>query len=167
MKRFLLLAYLFLVNYQILGNIKSWIRINQLGYQVKSIKVAVLISKEEFKPKSFSIFSALTDEVVYQSNKIKAFGKFGSFASSFRLNFSDFTKEGAYYLKVGEIKSPTFKISDEVYDGTADFLLRYMRQQRCGYNPLLDDSCHTQDGFIIYHPNLDSTFIDVVGGWHD
>ncbi len=42
-----------------------------------------------------------------------------------------------------------------------------MRQQRCGYNPFLKDSCHTHDGFIIYHPALDSTFINVVGGWHD
>jgi peptidoglycan/xylan/chitin deacetylase (PgdA/CDA1 family) len=42
-----------------------------------------------------------------------------------------------------------------------------MRQQRCGYNPLLRDSCHTQDGYIIYHPTLDSTHIDVHGGWHD
>ena len=64
-------------------------------------------------------------------------------------------------------KISRFRINDDVYNGTADFLLKYMRQQRCGYNPFLKDSCHTQDGFIIYHPELDSTFIDVTGGWHD
>ena len=42
-----------------------------------------------------------------------------------------------------------------------------MRQQRCGYNPFLHDSCHTRDGYIIYHPAADSTHIDVTGGWHD
>jgi len=42
-----------------------------------------------------------------------------------------------------------------------------MRQQRCGYNPFLRDSCHTHDGYIIYHPTMDSSYIDVRGGWHD
>src|SRR3546814_19463799 len=42
-----------------------------------------------------------------------------------------------------------------------------MRQQRCGYNPYLQDSCHVHDGYRIYHPTLDSTHIDVTGGWHD
>jgi len=45
--------------------------------------------------------------------------------------------------------------------------LNYMRQQRSGFNPFLNDSCHTRDGYIIYHPTLDSTHIDVSGGWHD
>ncbi len=40
-------------------------------------------------------------------------------------------------------------------------------RQRLRYNPFLKDSCHTHDGFVIYHPTLDSTFIDVRGGWHD
>ncbi|MEK7250677.1 MAG: glycoside hydrolase family 9 protein, partial [Bacteroidota bacterium] len=62
---------------------------------------------------------------------------------------------------------PNFRINYDVYRGTTDFLLNYMRQQRCGYNPFLKDSCHTRDGYIIYHPALDSAFIDVVGGWHD
>ena len=30
--------------------------------------------------------------------------------------------------------SPRFVIGNRVYDGTADFILRYMRQQRCGFN---------------------------------
>ena len=44
-----------------------------------------------------------------------------------------------------------------------------MRQQRCGYNPFFDDSCHLHDGFIVFHPDpaIDSTHIDVTGGWHD
>jgi endoglucanase len=54
-----------------------------------------------------------------------------------------------------------------VYKGSADFALRYMRQQRCGYNPYLKDSCHTHDGYTMYGPMPDSTYIDVTGGWHD
>ncbi len=42
-----------------------------------------------------------------------------------------------------------------------------MRQQRSKFNPVMKDSCHTQDGFTLYGPMPDSTFIDVAGGWHD
>ena len=44
-----------------------------------------------------------------------------------------------------------------------------MRQQRCGFNPYLRDSCHTKDGYIVWSgdPKQDSTWIDVTGGWHD
>ena len=42
-----------------------------------------------------------------------------------------------------------------------------MRQQRCGFNPWLKDSCHTHDGYVIYGGKDDSLHIDVTGGWHD
>jgi hypothetical protein len=57
-----------------------------------------------------------------------------------------------------------------VYKGAADFCLRYMRQQRSGFNPFLKDSCHMQDGYTLYGDAAglpDSTYIDVSGGWHD
>lgn len=146
---------------------QSWIRVNQIGYKEKSVKIAVFVSKSVINLQEFSINDALTDEAIYISGKIKNTGKYEPFNSTFRLNFTEFNKTGSYYIQTGEIKSPVFRISNNVYDGAADFLLKYMRQQRCGYNPYLKDSCHTHDGFIIYHPDLDSTFIDVVGGWHD
>jgi peptidoglycan/xylan/chitin deacetylase (PgdA/CDA1 family) len=146
---------------------QSGVRINQLGYLPKGIKVAVLLSKDNISPKTFSLHSVLTDEIIFTSRKIIPYGSYGAFKSTFRLNFSEFEKEGAYYIKIESVSSPNFRIASDVYDGAADFLLNYMRQQRCGYNPTLKDSCHTFDGFIIYHPTLDSTHIDVIGGWHD
>ncbi len=146
---------------------QSWIRINQLGYLPHSIKAAVLLSKEDISIKTFQICDVLTDKTIYSSNRVKSYGSYGAFKSAYRLDFSELTKEGAYYIKIDSVSSKGFRIAHDVYDGTADFLLRYMRQQRCGYNPVLRDSCHTSDGFIIYHPTLDSSHIDVVGGWHD
>ena len=70
----------------------------------------------------------------------------------YRLDFSDVEEEGVYYLKVNEILSPRILINTHVYDGTADFALNYMRQQRCGFNPFLNDSCHSDDGYIEFHP---------------
>ncbi|MGB5028854.1 MAG: glycoside hydrolase family 9 protein, partial [Chitinophagaceae bacterium] len=100
----------------------------------------------------------------------KAFGAYGPFKQTYRLNFSHFKKPGRYYLLAGNVKSPEFEIGDDVYKGAADFCLRYMRQQRTGFNPYLKDSCHTHDGYVLYGEKAgikDSTRIDVVGGWHD
>jgi len=145
----------------------SWIRINQLGYTPNSTKVAVLGSKKDISVKSFQIIDVLTDKVISQNKNIQSFNSYACFKKIFRLNFSDFTNVGTYYIKVGEIQSPKFIINNNIYNGTADFLLNYMRQQQCGYNPFLKDSCHTHDGFIVDYPQLDSTHIDVIGGWHD
>jgi endoglucanase len=146
---------------------QSWIRINQLGYVPGSIKVAVFLSKEAIKPKEFEIFESLTDKKVFASKLVRDYGAYGSFQSSMRLDFSSFNVAGSFYLRTASINSPVFRIAENVYEGTADYLLNYMRQQQCGYNPFLRDSCHTHDGYIIYHGKSDSTFLNVVGGWHD
>jgi endoglucanase len=146
---------------------QSWIRINQIGYTPESRKVAVLVSKEHLHITGFQVCRALTDEIVYTSDLVKSFDAWGPFISSFRLDFTSLISSGAYYIVAGGVKSPVFTISGKVYNGSADFLLRYMRQQRCGYNPFLHDSCHTRDGYILYNPPKDSLHINVRGGWHD
>ena len=148
----------------------TWIRINYLGYKPNGVKVAVWCSKEKQSLKSFQLIDASSNKVVLTGNTGKAFGAYGPFVQTYRLNFSTFKKPGRYYLTVGEIKSPEFTIAENVYDGAADFCLRYMRQQRTGFNPFLKDSCHTHDGYVLYGEKAgikDSTHIDVVGGWHD
>jgi endoglucanase len=146
---------------------QAWIRINQMGYIPVSKKVAVMVSKDQMQVKNFVLCDARSDKVVFNSGIIKKLDPWGPFQSSFRLDFSSFAENGTYYILANEIKSPVFNISYKVYDGCADFLLQYMRQQRCGYNPFLHDSCHTRDGYIIYNPAADSAHIDVTGGWHD
>ncbi len=148
----------------------SWIRINQLGYQPGSVKVAVWCSKDSAQVKTFQLVDAATKKFVFNGTTGKAFGTYGPFRQTYRLNFSSFKKPGKYYLQAGGIKSPEFEIGENVYKGAADFCLRYMRQQRSGFNPFLKDSCHTHDGYVLYGEKAgikDSTHIDVVGGWHD
>ncbi|HUH33829.1 MAG TPA: glycoside hydrolase family 9 protein, partial [Daejeonella sp.] len=146
----------------------SWIRVNLMGYTPGGVKVAVLGSKEAgAKSKSFQVVDAATSKVVLNKKAGKNFGEYGPFLSSFRLDFSDISKPGTYYLKLGDVKSPEFKIAADVYSGSADFALRYMRQQRCGYNPYLKTTCHPLDGYIVYGPGDDKAYTDVTGGWHD
>jgi len=147
-----------------------WIRINQLGYQPGGVKVAVWCSKQNLVISSWELVDAASKKIVYSSKPGKAFGVYGPFKQTCRLNFSAYKKSGRYYLQAGGTKSPEFEIGENVYKGAADFCLRYMRQQRSGFNPFLKDSCHTHDGYVLYGEKAgikDSTHIDVTGGWHD
>lgn len=145
----------------------SWIRINLAGYKPQGIKVAVWGAKEKTTIDHFEVVDQTSGKVVYKSNAGKPYGAYGPFQQSYRLDFSGFTKAGTYVLRAGSAVSPEFRIGNDVYEGAADFALKYMRQQRSGYNPFLKDSCHTQDGYTMYGPMPDSTHIDVSGGWHD
>ena len=148
----------------------AWIRINYLGYKPNGLKVAVWCSKQGESLGAFELVDVSTNKIVFTNKAGKAFGVYGPFVQTCRLNFSSFKKPGKYYLQAGGAKSPEFTIADNVYDGTADFCLRYMRQQRTGFNPFLKDSCHTHDGYVLYGQSAgikDSTHVDVVGGWHD
>ncbi|MFI5451549.1 glycoside hydrolase family 9 protein [Pedobacter sp. UC225_61] len=147
----------------------SWVRINLLGYQPKATKVAIWATKANQVPDKFELIDQ-NGKVVYTSTAIKSFGAYGPFTATARLNFSDFKTPGKYFIRIAEIKSPEIIINDEVYRHTADFALRYMRQQRSGFNPYLRDSCHTHDGYVLYGAKAgikDSTHMDASGGWHD
>jgi endoglucanase len=146
----------------------AWIRINLMGYAPEGVKVAVLGAKDSrVRIRKFQLINATTGKAVMTGNTGKNFGAYGPFLHSFRLDFSGFKVPGTYYLLAGTIKSPQFRIASDAYEGSADFALRYMRQQRCGYNPFLKDSCHPLDGFTVYGPMPEGTSIDVTGGWHD
>jgi hypothetical protein len=141
-----------------------------VGYLPVGIKVAVWCSKDSFTVQNWQLVDAQTKKFVYTGKAGKAFGSYGPFKQSYRLNFSAFQKPGKYYLQAGGAKSPVFSIDRDVYRGSADFALRYMRQQRTGFNPFLKDSCHTRDGYTLYAAAAglpDSSFVDVTGGWHD
>jgi len=146
---------------------QSWIRINQLGYLPHSVKVAVLISTDNINIDRFEICDAISGKVVFTGKATACSGAYWGMKSAARLGFTDFIKPGGYYIKTGNITSESFRVNNDVYDGTADYILNYLRQQRCGYNPFLNDSCHTHDGVLVDHPTESGKRVDVVGGWHD
>ncbi len=151
----------------------SWIRVNQIGYLPEATKVAVFMSDETARINGFELVDAFTGEVAFSSSAVRPTGVLGRMKTTCRLDFSGLKTSSAYYIKVlssgGETRSETFPVGAGVYDGAADFVLNYMRQQRCGWNPFFKDSCHRKDGIIVGHPDprKDSTFLDVTGGWHD
>jgi len=151
----------------LIGMADGVIRINQLGYLPQSVKVAVYLSDEDTQFDTFTVYQTLTGEAVFSGKTIKADGTVWGKKSAYRLDFSNLKHIGGFYIQAGNSQSPSFRIHQDVYDGTADYILTYMRQQRCGYNPYLKDSCHLHDGKIVDHPTRSGEVIDATGGWHD
>lgn len=149
------------------GRYEGWVRINQLGYRPDDVKVAVFLGLGGTDLKSFRIIDAATGKVILEKDDAVKTEPMEPFTSCYRLSFTEVNKEGLYRIEAGKAVSPDFRIADDVYAGTADFLLTYMRQQRCGFNPWLNDSCHVHDGYVIYGGEDDSMHIDATGGWHD
>lgn len=162
----LLLPFLFMKK----AEEQSWVRINLLGYQTKGLKTAVWASKEEERISEFRIVDIITGQTIYTGKAGAPMGAYGPFRQTCRLDFSDLDIEGRFVIQAGGAVSPEFTVASGVYKGAADFCLRYMRQQRSGFNPFLKDSCHTHDGYTLYGSDAglkDSTHLNVSGGWHD
>lgn len=162
MKRLLLTVAALLV--ALLSRAEGWVRINQLGYLPQATKVAVYMGSEA--PAQFTLVDAYTGAEVFRADA-RPTGPLGQMAATARLDFSAFQAPGAYRIVAGDGTSETFPIGPQVYEGAADFVLNYMRQQRCGWNPFLKENCHQEDAIIIYHPTKSGQHLDVRGGWHD
>ena len=91
---------------------------------------------------------------------------FGPCVQTYRLDFSAVRTEGDYLIAVRGAASPVVHIRRAAYNGAADTLLKYMRQQRSGFNPFFRDSVHKKDGLLVDHARADQ-FIPATGGWAD
>lgn len=144
-----------------------WIRTNLIGYTNSLPKTAVVIATDDIPSTAFEVRDALTDEVVFTGTGVEKDASVWGMKRALRLPFSQLSRPGAYYIRMGEARSENFRIGDDIYADASNVPLYYMRQQRCGYNPYTDALCHQHDGFIVEHPTRSGEHIDVTGGWHD
>lgn len=165
---------LILLFYFVLGmgySQSSWIRVNQVGYLEDDVKVAVWISKEKKTIREFQIIDPDTRKILFTGleSDIRQTGRQPAFESSARLNFTALKIPGSYILKADDTESVPFSIGNDIYAGAADIPLQYMRQQRCGYNPFLKDSCHVHDAISVGDPDdkRNGLYFNTTGGWHD
>jgi hypothetical protein len=145
---------------------RTFIRINQLGYIPSGPKTAIACSLDATTLSTFTVQDS-EGRVVFGPKKAVASGSFGPCASTHRLDFSSLRKSGRYTIVAGGVSSPPVRISATAYNGAADTLLYYMRQQRSGFNPIVRDSVHKRDGYIVDDPARAGQFIPVTGGWAD
>lgn len=143
------------------------IRVSQLGYASKEKKLAIAFSTNAL-PARFQVVDNATGAAVWNGRALAVSdATWGSFSNHCELDFTAVREPGNYRLEFGGSKSLPFRIQENPYRVMPDWLLEYMRQQRCGYNPWLDAKCHQSDGRTAYGPLPPASEVDAVGGWHD
>jgi endoglucanase len=162
----------------------SHIRVNQLGYLPEDPKVAVVCSLEPVRFDSFTVEDG-SGRPVFGPAPAREAPPFGPCRATHRLDFSALDREGAYRIRIrrapsgpgagghdgvsdhdAAVSAPV-RVSARAYDGAAELPLRYLRQQRSGYNPFFGDSVHHgTDGILVDHERA-GEFIPVAGGWAD
>ena len=143
----------------------TFIRVNQLGYRPDAPKVAVVCALRDTAMASFSLVDSRSRTVL--TRRATAAPPFAACVRTWRLDFSSVRTPGMYRIVSGSVSSRPFRIAADVYDGAADTLLYYMRQQRSGYNPLFRTTVHQRDGIVVDDSVRGGRFVPVTGGWAD
>lgn len=128
------------------------------GYLPDSPKTAIVSANTAGCATRFSLLKG--KHTVYRG-KVRSvetsLGRFGV------LDFSSFRKEGVYTLRLGDIETRSFRISDNLWIDTQWRLLNYIYGQRCGSSvPGVHGKCH--EDLMADHNGIS---ISYGGGWHD
>ena len=147
------------------------LRVNQVGYLPGDIKTAVYIGDTDPSRMTFELASP-TSGIVAVDSVVNA-APWAPLAHAARIYFSSVNNPGEYVLtakvdgKVADVVK--LYIGDDAYSrlNLNELPLVYLRQQRCGFNPVHNENCHQHDGIMVLAGDLDGTHVDVTGGWHD
>ena len=128
------------------------------GYGRDSKKTAIVRVKNHNG--KFQLIDYTTWQMVYEGNITPVKTHIGNFET---IDFSDFTREGKYILRAGDVTTRPFYINGNIWEDSAWRVLNFMFVERCGYPvPEKHGVCHTD----LNGEHNGKTFT-VNGGWHD
>jgi len=134
------------------------ILVNHAGFKPNGFKQCVV---PDTSIKEFLVMDAVSHKSMFSGKLIKQICEFGTFSKG---DFSNFTKEGKYYLQSISYKSEEFKISEKVYDECIKLHLNAFNLQRAGDpNKGWAKGKHLDDG----KRKDNKKHKDVTGGWYD
>lgn len=143
------------------------ILLNRNGYDKEDSKVAFL--KGEELPEEFSIVDINTKQVVFSGKIEKATLNEKSGLYFAKAEFSDFEKEGSYYLQAKYIgRSYSFDIAEDRLHTVYDNVVSSFYYHRCGQNLIGEigvnnhRACHKKETYL---KDTEIT-LDTSGGWH-
>lgn len=156
------------------NNINMQIVINQVGYYKNNPKVAFLINGD-INQNNVQLVNVRNQEPVFVTSVGNPYTEEDSKKVIQRIDFTEFNREGNYYLQYGNIKSYPFRIGSDVYQNPFKLLLRSYYLQRCGVavqdrvTGVRHPACHVNDGLIAHTDTykVQGKFITAKGGWHD
>lgn len=128
------------------------------GYGVESQKTAIVNVKNNNG--KFQLIDNVSNGMVYEGKIQSKKTHIGSFET---IDFSDFKKEGQYFIRVGDITTKPFYINKNIWDNSAWRMLNFIFCERCGYAvPGKHGVCHS-DLHAVYNGKI----FPFNGGWHD
>ena len=143
------------------------ITLNQLGYPVDQLKIAVFSGIES----EFKVVEVHTGKVVYEGQATTAVEDKPSGVSVRKADFSALTFRGEYRIHQDNFQSGTFMITERPYKDLLQGLLKAFYYYRCGApltepfaGPWKHEACHISEGIVYGKPELR---LDSSGGWHD
>lgn len=147
------------------------LRVNRVGYLTDDVKAAVYVGHTDVSRMSFGLSSPAWGTVAVDS--VVTCPAPEPFTAAARIYFSGVRQPGEYVLSAyvdGRVAEVTrLYIGDDAYSrmGLNELPLVYLRQQRCGYNPVHRARCHAADGVLVLAGDDSGRHVDVTGGWHD
>lgn len=144
------------------------LRVNLAGYRAADAKHLVVVAARPL-PRTAPAFTVedRSGRVVLRGRLRHATGADwgGPVRPVATLNASAVRQPGTYVVRIPGVAPDTLRVG--AYPAFQNDLVAFLRQQRCGYNPLLDAVCHAEDGRTVEGPRPFGTFLPVFGGWHD
>lgn len=148
-------------------SVNLFIRINQNGYRPDDVKTGVIFSDKPLDGVNYVIINTAGNKKIISGNLGMSLGSWGNFKYNYEINFSSLQEPGKYYIQVRNSKSYEFRISKDIYSGVSEYLIEFLKVQRCGpTNPKFHGLCHNFDSPYIVGDSLFGK-VDVTGGWHD
>lgn len=128
------------------------------GYGEKSQKTAIVnVTKHNG---TFRLIDYESKLPVYEGKVASGKYQIGKFNVA---DFSDFTKQGRYCIKVGDVVTAPFYIHSNVWDDSAWRVANFMFVERCGYPvPGKHSACHAD-----LNGEHNGKLFTMNGGWHD
>ncbi len=128
------------------------------GYGVNSKKTAIV--NVENNNGTFQLVDNVSKGVVYNGKIQSQKSRIGNFET---IDFSDFSKAGTYYIKVGDVVTKPFFINGNIWDNSAWRVLNFIFCERCGYPiPGKHGACHAD-----LNGSYKGKTFTMNGGWHD
>jgi hypothetical protein len=138
--------------------------VDQVGYETRSPKVALVLGGSEDHPEKFSLIDSTTGKTVFAGD-LKPAGKVDAWSGVYwTADFSTWRTSGRYVVETrtaaGDRSSCPFAIEDDLLEReTLSNVIYYFKGQRSsGLNDLADRHLRLPGG---------SGYVDVHGGWYD
>jgi len=145
----------------------AFIRLNQLGFRKSDVKTAVILSKSDMGQKKFVVKDSKSGKEIFTAKVPPSISGWGGFNFCHIIDFTGVKTDGSYAIETEGIRSPVFRVGENIYNTIVDSLLLFFKVQRCGpTNPFMHKVCHLYDSPLVVGDEGVGK-VDVTGGWHD